>query len=71
MKRAIVGFHRDELDDWVAELSCSHTQHVRHKPPWIQREWVTSESGRASKLGYELDCKLCDAAESGSSQSKD
>jgi hypothetical protein len=34
MKQKIVGFHQDEHADWVAELQCGHTQHVRHHPPW-------------------------------------
>lgn len=60
MKQPITGFHRDELDDWVAELACGHFQHVRHNPPWTNRPWVTSEAGRAGRLGHELDCKKCD-----------
>ena len=43
MKRATVGFHRDDEGHWVAELACGHGQHVRHDPPWQTREWVTSE----------------------------
>ena len=60
MKRKIVGFDKDEENDWRAELDCGHLQHVRHKPPFIAREWVLSESGRQGKLGAELDCKKCD-----------
>ena len=60
MKRAIVGYHVDDEGHWVAELQCGHGQHVRHDPPWQVREWVTTESGRASFLGVELNCVLCD-----------
>jgi len=60
MKQRIVGFHQDELNDWVAELACNHFQHVRHNPPWMNREWVTTESGRKAALGRELDCVKCD-----------
>jgi hypothetical protein len=60
VKRAITGFHQDEHGDWVAELACGHGQHVRHKPPWTSRPWVTTPEGRRSRLGQELDCKLCD-----------
>jgi hypothetical protein len=28
-----VGYHQDEEQNWVAELSCGHQQHVRHRPP--------------------------------------
>ena len=62
MLRAITGFHQDEENHWVAELVCGHGQHVRHKPPLISRPWVLTETGRASMLGTELECKLCDAA---------
>jgi hypothetical protein len=60
MNRKIVGFHQDERDDWVAELECSHTQHVRHQPPFQMRLWVTTIEGRESRLGAVLDCKICD-----------
>ena len=60
MKRKIVGYHRDEKDDWVAQLECGHNQHVRHNPPWINRPWVETREGRESMLGYALNCKLCD-----------
>lgn len=59
LARRIVGFHRDELGDWVAELECGHGQHVRHQPPWINRPWTTTSAGRSAKLGSTLLCKLC------------
>lgn len=62
MDRKIVGYHQDEEGDWVAELECGHTQHVRHRPPWINRPWVVTPEGRASKLGQTLPCKLCSDA---------
>jgi hypothetical protein len=61
MKRKIVGYHRDDRQDWVAELDCGHGQHVRHNPPWVSRPWVESREGRDAMLGFELDCKLCEA----------
>jgi hypothetical protein len=36
----ITGFHQDEDGHWVVELSCGHTQHLRHQPPWQARPWV-------------------------------
>ncbi|MEW6472608.1 MAG: DUF3565 domain-containing protein [Actinomycetota bacterium] len=63
MQRSIVGFHQDEDGDWVAELSCLHNQHVRHRPPFQERSWVLEESGRVERIGAELDCALCDRAE--------
>jgi tellurite resistance-related uncharacterized protein len=62
--RTIDGFHQDEVGDWVAELSCLHNQHVRHRPPFWDRPWVTQPAGRESRLGSEINCPLCDRAES-------
>jgi hypothetical protein len=58
-ERRIIGFHQDELGDWVAEFDCGHGQHMRHNPPWTNRPWVLSEEGRASRLGTMLVCKRC------------
>lgn len=63
MLQPIVGYHKDELDDWVAELACDHFQHVRHNPPWTNREWVVTDAGRQSRLGETLDCVKCDRNE--------
>lgn len=57
--RRIVGFHLDEAQDWVADLECGHTVHMRHNPPWQNRPWVLTEAGRASKLGVPVDCLPC------------
>lgn len=63
MERAITGFHPDEVGDWVAELECGHNQHVRHRPPFLERAWVTTDDGRATRIGATLECPLCDRAE--------
>lgn len=63
MKQPITGYHKDDSDDWVAELGCGHNQHVRHNPPWQLRPWVTTKEGRAAHLGALLDCKKCDRNE--------
>jgi hypothetical protein len=60
MKRKIVGYHTDAENHWIAELECGHRQHVRHGPPWTERPWVTTEEGRESRLGEELNCVRCD-----------
>ena len=62
MQQSIVGFHKDELNDWVADLACGHTQHVRHNPPWQNRPWVEIAESRLEMLGSALDCKDCDVA---------
>ncbi len=56
---AIVGYHVDDEGHWVAELECGHNQHVRHKPPFIERPWVLSEAGRRAKVGTLLPCPKC------------
>jgi len=61
--RTITGFHQDEEGDWVAELSCLHNQHVRHRPPFFDRPWAEAESGRAGAVGADIECPLCDRAE--------
>jgi hypothetical protein len=57
----MTGFHLDDENHWVAELECGHNQHVRHQPPWINRPWTQTETGRAKMLGRALECKKCDA----------
>ncbi|MCW8194635.1 DUF3565 domain-containing protein [Proteobacteria bacterium 005FR1] len=61
--QAIVGYHLDEEGHWVAELACGHFQHVRHRPPWQERPWVTTPMGRAAMLGTPLNCRKCDRRE--------
>lgn len=60
MKRRIISFDTDSDGDWRAALECRHYQHVRHDPPMISREWVTTSEGRAAKIGQELECRKCD-----------
>jgi len=63
MNQAITGYHKDDENDWVAELQCGHFQHVRHNPPFMNRPWVIHEAGRLSMLGHILKCKKCDLGE--------
>jgi len=55
----ITGFRQDPEGDWIAELACGHTQHMRHRPPWQNRAWVTTEAGRAAKVGAAIECPSC------------
>jgi hypothetical protein len=57
--REIIAFHQDSEGHWVADLECRHTRHVRHNPPWENREWVTTPEGRAAWIGRELPCSKC------------
>jgi len=63
MLRAIERLDLDSASEWVAELRCGHGQHVRHHPPFWSRPWVLTEEGRASRIGVELECPLCDRFE--------
>ena len=60
MNQKIVGFDKDDKGDWMAILSCGHTQHVRHNPPWTNRPWVEEAKNREKFLGTELNCKKCE-----------
>jgi hypothetical protein len=60
MKQAMIGFHTDKENDWVADLQCGHFQHVRHSPPFFNRPWAMTQLGREAMLGAELQCKKCD-----------
>lgn len=60
MKQKIVGFDKDDKDDWRAKLECRHYQHLRHNPPLVSREWILIEESRHEKLGETLECKKCD-----------
>jgi hypothetical protein len=59
VNKRIVGYHQDDELHWVAELECGHNQHVRHDPPWINRQWVTTAQGRDHHLGQTLKCRKC------------
>lgn len=61
--RTMTGFHRDDDGDWVAELSCLHTQHIRHQPPFSEAAWIEDAEERRRRVGEPLDCPLCDRAE--------
>ncbi|WP_290650605.1 DUF3565 domain-containing protein [Aquisalimonas sp.] len=63
MRRAIIDFHTDEEDHWVADLECGHTQHVRHRPRGSSGNGSPTPEGRASMLGYRLWYKRCEDGE--------
>jgi tellurite resistance-related uncharacterized protein len=57
--RRITNLHADDAGDWVAELDCGHSRHVRHEPPLTERAWVTRESERDARIGTPLACGRC------------
>ncbi|HZQ08145.1 MAG TPA: DUF3565 domain-containing protein [Anaerolineae bacterium] len=60
MKRKISIFYQDSHGEWVAELECGHTQHVRHNPPFQDRAWVLTPEGRQQFIGVAVECRACD-----------
>lgn len=60
MERPIVDFGLGSDGDPVAVLSCGHSQHVRHNPPFINRPWVVTREGRDGMIGKLLNCVRCD-----------
>jgi hypothetical protein len=60
MLATIVGFHQDDEGQWVATLSCGHTQHMRHNPPWQTRPWTQTVQGRNAQMGASLSCRQCE-----------
>jgi hypothetical protein len=64
MQQRVIDFYQDEQSHWAARLDCGHSQHVRHDPPWMLREWVTNEEGRAARIGSWMECKRCDEEDS-------
>ena len=59
MQRVAVDFARDDEGHWLAVLSCAHTQHVRHDPPFTNRPWTQTAAGREQMLGTEFTCLKC------------
>lgn len=57
----LLDFRQDEHGDWVAVLSCGHTQHLRHQPPWQNRAWVLDARQRQAQLGKAFACGWCAA----------
>lgn len=60
MLSPIVSFEQDDCGDWVARLACGHRQHVRHRPPFVERPWVGTRAGRIAMTGQLLNCLRCD-----------
>lgn len=63
MQRAITGYRRDDDDDLVAELTCGHGFHMRHRPPMTSRPWTLTPEGRDAMLGTAVECVRCDRFE--------
>jgi len=58
----LLDWRQDEDGHWVAVLSCGHTQHLRHQPPWQDRAWVMDAAQRQAQIGEPFACGWCAAA---------
>ena len=61
----LLDFRQDEHGDWLAVLSCGHTQHLRHQPPWQNRAWVLDAAQRQARIGERFSCGWCAADHQG------
>jgi tellurite methyltransferase len=57
--RRITDFRTDESGDWISDLDCGHSRHVRHEPPLADRAWVLDANEREGRLGSLLECGRC------------
>jgi hypothetical protein len=55
----VVDFRQDDEGHWIVVLSCGHTQHLRHQPPWQSRAWVLDPALRQQKIGQGFRCGWC------------
>jgi hypothetical protein len=55
----LLEFRQDEDGHWIAVLSCGHTQHLRHQPPWQSRPWVLDPAQRQQRIGKSFSCGWC------------
>lgn len=55
----VLSFRQDEDGHWIAVLSCGHTQHLRHQPPWQNRAWVQDPAQREQRIGQPFACGWC------------
>ncbi|TKJ68602.1 DUF3565 domain-containing protein [Pseudomonas viridiflava] len=70
-KSTVIDFRQDEEGHWFAMLSCGHTQHLRHQPPWQSRAWVLDPAKRQQKIGQGFHCGWCAKAADNDSLGKE
>jgi tellurite methyltransferase len=59
MQRDALDFITDPEGEWMALLACGHTQHVRHRPPLVERPWTQTQAGRRQMVGTQFNCVKC------------
>ena len=57
----VLDLRQDDEGHWVAILSCGHTQHLRHQPPWQNRHWLLDPQRRNALIGQPFVCGWCAA----------
>ncbi|AAZ36626.1 DUF3565 domain-containing protein [Pseudomonas savastanoi pv. phaseolicola] len=55
----VLNLQQDQEGHWIALLSCGHTQHLRHQPPWQSRAWVLDPIKRQQMTGQAFRCGWC------------
>jgi hypothetical protein len=58
--REITGLRQHDRGQWMAELTCGHARHVRHRRPFEDRAWLLTEVGRDGRVGTPIGCGDCD-----------
>jgi Protein of unknown function (DUF3565) len=59
MDHTITGYFQDADGQWVATLSCGHSQHIQHAASRNNHAWFLTETGRDDKIGVLMVCKHC------------
>jgi len=60
VNREIKRFNQDDNGEWIVELACGHTRHVRHDPPWHNYPWILTSAGRDEMIEVKINCGICD-----------
>jgi|GEM_PF-893351 len=60
MQCKIIRFHKDEKGDWIVDLDCGHSRHMRHDPPWSNMDWIHSSEARWDRMQQPIECRSCD-----------
>ncbi|MEL6821541.1 MAG: DUF3565 domain-containing protein [Calditrichota bacterium] len=60
MQCKILRFHKDEKGDWIVDLDCGHSRHMRHDPPWSNMDWIHSSEARWDRMQKPIECTECD-----------
>lgn len=63
MARRIIAVRDESESSCIVELECGHSRHVRDRPPFESYPWVRDPVQRSARVGTEIECGICDAAD--------